>query len=170
MGTSDFPCEVCGAPSVTRICDVKEVPSKDGVYREYERDGDWHYRCAGHPRRSRTRTMRLFNPISNGVAIEGTAPNAIPPHPSELALEKEIRQDLIGKIAKKKSGLGSEEGKVIAFSDAPLVCVYKPDGTIDWWRVDLCEFEQPCDTDDDGWKRSTVEMDHSGNMFVARVF
>lgn len=52
MSISDYRCEICGAPAVTSVCDVKEVPSKDGIYREYERAGEWHYRCAKHPRRS----------------------------------------------------------------------------------------------------------------------
>lgn len=35
------------------------------------------------------------------------------------------------------------KGRVIAYCGAPMVCLLQEDGSTFWWRVDLCEFEQP---------------------------
>lgn len=32
------------------------------------------------------------------------------------------------------------EGTVIAYCDAPMVCIKQEYGTYVWWRADLCEF------------------------------
>lgn len=55
---SDFTCEVCGMPASASFCDVREIPSRDGIYRLYTRDGPLNYRCAEHPGKGKITELR----------------------------------------------------------------------------------------------------------------
>jgi len=54
--------------------------------------------------------------------------------------------DLLGKYATAKTGCLPAtvhgEGIVMAYCDAPQVCIQREDGTKFWWRADLCEFRE----------------------------
>lgn len=53
--------------------------------------------------------------------------------------------DLIRKhaIARYRPGGIHGEGEVIAYCDAPQVCIRRPDGSVFWWWADMCEFSDP---------------------------
>lgn len=36
-------------------------------------------------------------------------------------------------------------GEVVAYCDGPQVLIVTPEGRRVWWRVELCEFEEPTD-------------------------
>lgn len=52
---------------------------------------------------------------------------------------------LLGMHATAKTAQGEKhrEGRVIGYSNAPMVCIRDAAGNNFWWRADLCEYEEP---------------------------
>lgn len=48
--------------------------------------------------------------------------------------------------ARTAPGAYYDQGEVIAYCEAPQVCIRRADGTTLWWRVDLCTFSDPSTT------------------------